>query len=548
MKRVATRYAFFFHLAVLLLASYLFLFHGLGNYSLKEPDEGRYAEIPREMVESGNYIVPYLNYSRYFEKPPLLYWSVALSYKAFGVNEWAFRFPNALSAFFTCMALFLLGRRWFGAFPAFLSAIILVSSIGLFSMGRVVTTDMLLTFWLFLSLLSFYGYYREKSSLFIYTFYISLSFATLTKGPIAVVLIIVSIVLFLFTERRLSFIKDLKWKTGLPLFLVITAPWFVLITLREPAFFHFFFIDQHLLRFLTPKHKRTGPLYYFAPILFGGLFPWSFFIPRSIGRLWSRSEFRLFLIWSLIVFFFFSFSKSKLPPYILPIFPSVALMLGSFFAAAWQEKMKVPERIVYLCIFCFVSIVTFLYAAGLLDRFATLVAPEAESPFFFGARWFVFFLSVLSLLAVICFLLPRPSLSRAFSMLACFSVFLMIGLLFNLGPADKLRTTKGLASLINAWAAPSDIVVNYGSFHETLPFYTKRPVYLVSHKGELRMGSEYPDSVHRFLDDSEFIRLFNSDRRVFCVLKTKRLPHLAELGIRGIEIGREGEKCLIYNR
>ena len=243
-------------IAALVLLSFLFFFLNLGAYSLKEPDEGRYAEIPREMIESGDWLVPHLDYVRYFEKPPLLYWTVALSYKVFGINEWAFRFPNALFALMTVLSLYIFARKWFPEQVAFLSSVILMSAFGFFSMARIETTDMLFTFWLFLSLLSFYAHYRQQHRGMLSLFYISLALATLTKGPVAILLMVLAVLPFLLIERRLSFLKELHLPWGVPLFLLVAAPWFIAISLKEKQFFSFFFIDQHLLRFLTEKHKR----------------------------------------------------------------------------------------------------------------------------------------------------------------------------------------------------------------------------------------------------------------------------------------------------
>ena len=175
----------FKHIMAILLLSYLFFFHGIGDYSLKEPDEGRYAEIPREMVEMNDYTVPHLNYVRYFEKPPLFYWFVAISYKVFGVNEWSFRFPNALSAFLCVIFLYVFTRRWFNEHVAFLSSLVLMSSFGFFSMARIVTLDMLFSVWLSFSVLFFYDYYKSHKHFSLYAFYGCLGLATLAKGPAA---------------------------------------------------------------------------------------------------------------------------------------------------------------------------------------------------------------------------------------------------------------------------------------------------------------------------------------------------------------------------
>lgn len=251
---------------VLLLAfSYLFLFHHLGSYSLKEPDEGRYAEIPREMVEQGDWLVPHLNYVRYFEKPPLLYWATAVSYKVLGVNEWSFRLPNALFALCCVLAVYAFVARRMGEECAFIASSMLVSSFGFFGMARVVTTDMLLSFMLFASLLCFQEFYTGRRRLFLLLFYGAAGLAVLTKGPVAVVLLGGTIFLFLLVERRLSFLREFISLPGLLLFAAVAAPWFILVSLKEKEFFQFFFIDQNITRFLTTKHKRSGPVYYFIP-------------------------------------------------------------------------------------------------------------------------------------------------------------------------------------------------------------------------------------------------------------------------------------------
>ena len=156
------------YLALILAFSYLLLFYNLGAYSLKEPDEGRYAEIPREMVVLEDYVVPHLNFVRYFEKPPLLYWVTALSYKAFGRSEWSFRFPNALFALLTVLATYFFAARRFTERCAFLSSAMLLSSLIFFAMAHIVTIDMLFSFLLFGSVLCFHEFYASGRKRFLY--------------------------------------------------------------------------------------------------------------------------------------------------------------------------------------------------------------------------------------------------------------------------------------------------------------------------------------------------------------------------------------------
>ncbi|HEY3275156.1 MAG TPA: glycosyltransferase family 39 protein [Syntrophorhabdaceae bacterium] len=211
-------------LLVILACSWLFLFFNLGSYSLKEPDEGRYAEIPREMVEEGDYLVPHLNYVRYFEKPPLLYWADAASYKIFGVSPWSFRLPNALAALLTVLMTYFFVSRGFGGRVGLLSSLILLTSFGFFAMAHVVTIDMLFTFLLFAALLFFHRYYFEGTPCFLLLFYAALALAVLAKGPVALILMGATVLVFLWSEKRLSFVRDMARWRGLLLFFLIAAP------------------------------------------------------------------------------------------------------------------------------------------------------------------------------------------------------------------------------------------------------------------------------------------------------------------------------------
>jgi 4-amino-4-deoxy-L-arabinose transferase-like glycosyltransferase len=537
------------HLLLLLILSCFFLFLNLGSYSLKEPDEGRYAEIPREMVETGDYIVPRLNYVRYFEKPPLHYWMTALSYHALGISEWSFRLPNALAALFCVLALYFSTRKWFTARTAFTSAVILLSSFGFFAMGRIITIDMLFTCLLFISLLAFYGYYREKRMGSCYLFYGCLALSTLAKGPVALILVGLTIIIFLVAERNVAFLKDLLRLKGLLLYGCITVPWFIAIALTEKEFLWFFFVDQHFLRFLTAKHKRSGPLYYFIPVLLGGMFPWSLLIPRSIVALWHVKELRLFFIWSLVAFVFFSLSGSKLPPYMLPVFPAISVILGYFFCNRWNDHITwLGEIALYQLCFAVLCLTGLLAASGklpgLLDLSPKIIDILRET------RGLSLGVSILS--AVMLLLFCAKNMRRfktVFVGLVAFSLVIIVLLMLHARVIDSLNTAKELAHTINQQKAKAEVVVvNYGSFDETLPFYIRQRVLIASYQGELAMGATYPDTKDFFLSPEAFVTLFNSGKQVLAVLKESRLARLHELGVRNPTLlGCQGGRCLISN-
>jgi len=538
------------HIIVLLLLSYTFFFHGIGNYSLKEPDEGRYAEIPREMNELRDYVVPHLNYVRYFEKPPLLYWINAVSFRLFGTNEWAVRFPNAFCAFLCVIFLYFFASRWFNPHMAFLSSIILISSFGFFTLARIVTTDMLFTASLFLSLLFFYEFYRDKKPFSIYLYYITLAAATLAKGPVALILMGGTILTFLFTERNLRFITEIKILRGLVIYLMITLPWLIAISTIEKEFLYFFFVDQHILRFLTSKHHRSGPIYYFLPVLFGGMFPWSVFIPRAVANALKNKELRLMLIWSTVILAFFSFSGSKLPPYILPVFPPMAMVLGYLFYDKWQIQVSGKWEVsCYLLFFLVFGVTGLLTQIPNLNSHIRNIAGEYAA-IIKDIRLFLLWLAFASFI-VIYFLVSRKSAdhARLFILLSSFSLAFMLGILFNLNTVDRLKTTKELAMMINTQKTKADYIINYSSFNPAIPFYINKGVTVITnYAGELEMGSKYEDAKKRFISLDDFMKLLPSEKKVLFLARQKRIENLRQIFPERIRIqGCQNDRCLATN-
>lgn len=535
------------HTVILLALSLVLFFAFLGSYSLKEPDEGRYAEIPREMVEQGDYIVPHLNYVRYFEKPPLLYWAVAASYKIFGTHEWGFRIPNALFALISVMGLYFMCRRWFPETVSFNGALILATSFGFFALARIVTTDMLFSTFLLLTLLFFYGYYREGKTIFLYLFYACCGFATLAKGIGAVLLPGLAIVIFLVFERKLSFITRMRWFSGILVYCAITLPWFIAIALREKEFLHFFFIDQHLLRFATTIHKRSGPLYYFIPVLLAGMLPWSVFIPRALAHGFKRRELRLFFIWTIVVFIFFSFSRSKLPPYILPIFPTLSILIASFIQH--QRDTLKPERICLIVLLLLSSVLVF-FAVPMAGSFISediLQLPHVKTNLWISA---IVMASASVFVSVVLLIKPgiHPS-SRLIYAPALFSVVVFLSIFINLTILDSERTAKNISREILSRSGTYDRIIIFNTYEQTLPFYLKKRVTLASYTGELKMGAGYEEAKPYFLDLAAFAEAFRSKERLLVVTNKKRLDYFRSVfPDRHTVLTCSDEKCLLSNR
>ena len=328
-------------LLVLLVLPALLLYPSLDFYLL-EPDEGRYAQIPREMLARGDWVVPHLQSEPYLDKPPLLYWLVMASYSLFGVSEASARLIPALAVHGTILLVYLFGRRSLGERSAFWGALFLAVAPGFSGMARLLTMDGLLTFWVTLTLLAAFEAVRgDRFKVgWWYLAAAAAGFGVLTKGPVPLLLLAPP----LWLHRRLTGnAVAIGWKhiAGfLGVIAAVNAPWYAGIFLREPIFLRYFFWEHNILRFVKP-FDHLQPVWYYAPIVLAGLLPattllWSFARhlasgdeARAAGRTSALGFWLLAGIWCV---FFFSMSGCKLPTYILPAFPCLLLALGDFVA------------------------------------------------------------------------------------------------------------------------------------------------------------------------------------------------------------------------
>jgi 4-amino-4-deoxy-L-arabinose transferase-like glycosyltransferase len=337
-------------LVFLTLGVALLLGPHLGRRALWEPDEGRYAEIPREMLASGDFVTPRLNGVKYFEKPPLFYWIEAGALRAFGPREWALRLPPALFALGGCLAVYAAGRRLFGRRAGLWAGAVLATSPLYCAIGHIVILDMAVSVLLTVSLLAFLLATREprgwRRRLLLWAFWTAAALAVLTKGLIGIVLPGLVIGAWIVLARRWDALRMLLQPSGIALFLAIAVPWHLLAARANPGFAWFYFVHEHLLRYTTKIHGRYHPFWFFIPVLFAGLLPWTLLLPRALrSALAAPAEERrktVFLIlWAGIVFLFFSLSDSKLVPYVLPAVPPLALLAGRFLSVAGTWRLPV---------------------------------------------------------------------------------------------------------------------------------------------------------------------------------------------------------------
>ncbi|WP_374682925.1 ArnT family glycosyltransferase, partial [Accumulibacter sp.] len=266
-------------------------FGTLDQRALVRPDEGRYAEIPREMAASGDWVTPRLNEFKYFEKPALQYWATTAGYKVFGQSEWTARLWPALTGFLSILLTWWTGRRLWGPVAGHLAAAILASSLLFVVLGHLITLDMGLSFFLQVAWTAFlFAQNDERSSSrrWMLLAWGALALAVLSKGLVALVLVGAALVGYTLLNRDLSPWRRLAPLSGLALFLLVAAPWFVAVSLANPEFPQFFFIHEHFERFLSTVHRRNEPGWYFLAVYALGALPWSLLLVHTLLKSWTQ--------------------------------------------------------------------------------------------------------------------------------------------------------------------------------------------------------------------------------------------------------------------
>ncbi|MDB5807415.1 MAG: glycosyl transferase family 39 [Betaproteobacteria bacterium] len=476
-------------LLALLLA--LVWFCNLDYRKLVRPDEGRYAEIPREMVATGDWLTPRLNGLKYFEKPALQYWATAAAYEAFGETHWAARLWPALTGFFGILFTAFAGMRLWGRQAGVYAGLICASTTLYIGIGHLLTLDMGVTAFLNAGVLCLALAQRETrpelSRNWMLAAWASLGLAILSKGLIGAVLPGGAFVVYSLICGDFAAWKKLQIGRGLLVLLLITAPWFVWVSMVNPDFAHFFFIHEHWDRFVNPGHKRTGVWYYFIPILLAGMLPWTLLMFSSLATAWRREPVegfqtrRFLLVWCVLVFVFFSVSESKLPSYILPIFPALALLMG-------ERATRLSPRVLFWSI-----APVALIGAGLaiFSPHAVKFASDEVPVVLYQA--YVPWLLVAGLVMLAGGALAAWWGGRGRN-IAAITALGVTGLLANqigltghesLAPASS---SYYLVPQIQPYLKPGVPFYSLGMYEQTLPFYIKRTLTLVEYRDEMDFG------------------------------------------------------------
>lgn len=329
-------------IVLILLSSTLFFFK-LGSFSLYDAAETTYGEFVKNILQTGDWLTLHYNGQIIFDKPPLYYWLAALLSKLIGFNEWAMRFWAALAGVLTVLTTYALGKKLYNERTGFLSGIIVMTAFQFLIQSRIAELDIVLTVFMTLGLFLWYQWYSGGNKKIVLLAYLPLAFGLLIKGLLAVALPACAVFLFLLIKRELHRIKDMAVIPGILIIALIGLPWYIAeYLIHGKVFLDFALGFLFLSRFQGVVSGHTGPWYYYFIALLLGFAPWSHFIPLGLWKAfknWKNDPELLSLCFILPAFIVFSIAKTKIPNYVLPLYPFLAIMTGN----SWDRLLRKPE-------------------------------------------------------------------------------------------------------------------------------------------------------------------------------------------------------------
>ena len=529
---------------------------------LLEPDEGRYAEIPREMLASGDFVTPRLNGLLYFAKPPLYYWLTAASISALGLNEFASRLPSALAGLGTVALVYLLGSRLGGRRAGAWAAGVAASSPLFMLLAHVNSIDMTLTFFLTATLACFAVAWeaprRSRAWLCWYGVFAGAALAVMTKGLIGIVIPGGVIAVAIAASGRWRALLAVPWLGGSALFALLAVPWHVLVALRNPSFLETYFVYEHFLRYTTSVAARTEPLWYFPAVLLAGCLPWTGVALAALlerrPAAWlaafrRRPGLALLAAWFVFVLAFFSASHSKLASYMLPAMPPLAVLLGLHLdrLAARGRTLAGAVRLANA------AAATAAAAMG-----AGLVVAASGRVHWLGERQQLEPLLLLAGLAVIGLASPlclrrEPAVDgRVVAQLFALSLCLSCALWAAVAVEGPARSSKAVAEVLRPRLRSGDLLFSFADYHQGLPVYLRRTTGVVAHGRDLAFGlsqASAAERAERFPSAAGLRDRWRSDAPVFVVADLRNLAALrAALVGEATEVYRGHHLVLLANR
>jgi 4-amino-4-deoxy-L-arabinose transferase-like glycosyltransferase len=470
---------------------------------LIEPDEARYSDIPSLMNRTGDYITPHLDHVVYLEKPPLCDWATALLFKIFGENEFSSRLFTALCAWGCIFLVYHIGSFFHDEKTGLYSAGVLSTFLFHSILGKVNILDIPLTFFVCLATWAGYRYFAGDGQKrgWLYLVYISSGLAFLTKGLIGVIFPFVIIILWLFISKRWRDILKVFSPVGMILLFLISCPWIVLVQKANKDFLWFFFIHEHFLRYTTTLHSRNQPFWFYIPFVVLGTLPWSAFLLKALKEgvekrapLFRATEKHFLLIWIFFIFIFFSFSSSKLIPYIAPIFIPIAVIFGHLFRLYEDRNInfekKRGKRFLYDLPIILMSL---LFIAGLIlacfIKHLSLGAYQVNLPFENGWRLILLPILFLVMMIFLPLLVERKWRRGWFFTVTILSTLFLVSIHFPISHfLTPYKSAYPVSRAIRTLLPANQEVYQFNTSLYGIEFYTKIRTPLVGRYGKSRYG------------------------------------------------------------
>jgi len=510
----------------------LFFFY-LGSRALWDVDEGMHSVSAKHVVESGDWVTPTYNGKPFLDKPMLFTWLVAVSFILLGFTELAARLPAAILGLVGVLITYQLGRRMFGARTGFLGGAILATSILYLVMSRTVVHDIALALFTTLALYLFYMGVAEPDARkkYFLLFYVAIAGAVLAKGPLGALLPALVIGPYLILTRRLALIKEMQLGWGALIFVGLSAPWYILMSLRTEGYLAYFLVEKSLGSFASAESTHLAPFHFYIPVLLGALLPWTGFLPaaiyRAVRRLGGerRDQVLYLLLWLGMMFLFFSAATSKLASYLLPLMPAAALVIGLL----WDEAQSAsPARTPWILVWSLAPVAVVMVLG--------FVYGWLHPPVDLGVKYGITLPQVL-VMGLLIAVMPGVALGalcRGKTWVAFGSMVTMVAAVLAVfatwvGPSmDPYRSTKELALQFDQMLQPAEPMVFFWREKDSALFYTDRNAVVLP-----------TWEVEEFLDSPD---------EVYFVADVRHLHRILEHRDRFAFIHKKGSKVVISNR
>lgn len=474
MKWLSSRFPYFNHwIAIILGIAFLSLFPLLGSAPLFDEDEGFYAETSREMLESGNYLTAHFNGAPQYDKPILIYWFQTLSFRIFGLNEFAARFPSALATFLWMLAIFSFTHRHLGLQCGILSALFFISAVQITITGKAAIVDSALNLFLTQCLFHFYQYTQNHKKRRIYTAALYAGLAFLAKGPVAIVIPFgVSLIYCLMQKQFRLWLKMVFNLPAILIFSIIALPWYVLEYLNQGTIFiQDFFFKHNLERYSRAFEDHSGSLFYYIPVIIIGTLPHcGLLIPliRQAGSLWKQEVYRFCFVWIGFVLILFSFGGTKLPHYILSAFPPLFILYGGVYERLERLRSYLAPAAAFLVIFLLFPLALPLVIPHVQDDFAACIMVSGQS--LFGAGYTLFCGLLAGAVMLLFFTRQSASLRPAIVVSVAYLLLINLALMPRIG--ELMQSPVREAALI-AGRIPERVVM-WGHSLPSFTFYSRK--------------------------------------------------------------------------